>query len=391
MALVTVALFGCTQNKLVIPATSNLNSISLDSTGLVLEADGSASIDFKVTKACARFNHDISSSSCSVVLRVVSTGNAPENYEISSIEEKDTANGIYTLTVTDLEISTNYSDEVRIAILKGSENGSVTYLLSNQSFTVTSSLYTPGSATFTGLPVVYIDTEDDESITSKKEWVNATLSIDGAGDYDNLDETSCLIRGHGNSTWKWAKKPYAIKFESKTPVMGLPKHKKWILLANFMDRTLMRNAIAYDCGQQTSLDWTPHYRYCELVLNGKHHGNYMFVEQVKVDKNRVDITEMEPNDNSEPEISGGYLFELDFHFDNDIQWHTEEGIPFSIKYPDDDDITTKQVDWAKNYIATVENTLYGDDYLDDAKGYKKYIDLQSFVDYWLIYELMVNH
>ena len=92
----------------------------------------------------------------------------------------------------------------------------------------------------------------------------------------------------------------------------MPKHKRWVLLANWMDRTLMRNRVAFKLGECTQLDWTPRGEYVELVLNGKHLGNYLLCEQIKVDENRVNIAEI---DAESEDVSGGYLMELDTYFD----------------------------------------------------------------------------
>jgi hypothetical protein len=372
-------------------ATPVLKSIAITEDSLIIAPQGKIKVDFTVTDADAEFDADATSPGFAVSLMVTTTGKESPNYKITWIQKLDTGKGQYRATITDLGVSSNYCDMVKISIVKSSSGSASISILSDNYFYITSEGYNPVGTTITGLPVVYVNTKGGAGIYSKETWVDATISIDGAGMYDDLTETAVQIRGHGNTTWYWSKKPYALKFEDKTPLLGMLKHKRWILLANLMDRTLMRNAIAYDCGQATSLDWTPHYRYCELMLNGKHIGNYVLIEQVRVDKNRLALTEMKPSDNSEPEITGGYLFELDFHFDNDIQWYTAHGIPCAIKYPDSDEITSTQTQWAKDYMAKVENVLYSNDYLDSEKGYRQYIDLQSFVDYWLIYELMINH
>lgn len=245
---------------------------------------------------------------------------------------------------------------------------------------------------FTGLPIVWIETPGKRPVNSKDVWIEgATIRIDGAGDYDDLESRYLSIRGRGNSTWGYEKKPYALKFDEKAEVLGMPKHKRWCLLANYMDRTLLRNRIAYFLAEQTSLAWTPKTRLVELFLNGKHLGNYLLTEQVRVDNDRIDITEMTPEDNSGEAVTGGYLLELDFHFDNRWQWHTAHNVPFAVKYPDEEDLTSEQFAWIQQYIASVESCLYGSEFKDTERGFRQYIDPQSFVDYWLIYELCVNH
>ena len=254
----------------------------------------------------------------------------------------------------------------------------------------------------TGLPVISISTKGEKPIDSKETWIEAEVSIDGGKEYESLPVLEAKIRGRGNSSWNWPKKPYTLKFKCGTEVLGMPRQKHWTLLANYMDRTLMRNAIAFDCGQATSLDWTPHYRFCELVLNGRHMGNYLLVEQIRADKNRVDVEK------------GGFLLETDFHFDNKFQWYSTHftplapsfmapsplsqlimrtsglGTPFSIRYPEQDKLTPAKANEIISCISIAEQALYGENYLDPETGYRQYYDLQSFADYWLIYELMIN-
>ena len=252
--------------------------------------------------------------------------------------------------------------------------------------------YTLHLSCFTGLPVVRIETPGRQGVWSKEYWVNgSTLWLDGMGKFKDMDATEMAIRGRGNSTWGYDKKPYAIKFTEKQKVMGMPKHKRWVLLANYMDRTLLRNRVAYELARQTSLEWTPGCEFVELFLNGEHLGQYLLAEQVRVDNDRINITEMTPNDNTGNAITGGYLLELDFHFDNMWQWHTNKGVPFSVKFPDEEDLTEPQLKWIKNHIAEAEDTIYGNNFRDKTNGYHKYIDPQSFIDYWLIYEICVNH
>lgn len=252
--------------------------------------------------------------------------------------------------------------------------------------------YTLHLTCFTGLPVVRIETPGRQGVWSKERWVEGSrLWLDGMGRFDNIVDVEMAIRGRGNSTWGYEKKPYNIKFTEKQRVMGMPKHKRWCLLANYMDRTLLRNRVAYYLAEQTSLAWTPHCEFVELILNGEHLGQYLLCEQVRVDNDRIAITEMTPNDNAGDAITGGYLLELDFHYDNLWQWYTAHGVPFSVKFPDEEDLTQQQWEWIIEYIDEVERVLYGNNFKDSENGYAKYIDAQSFIDYWLIYELCVNH
>lgn len=255
-----------------------------------------------------------------------------------------------------------------------------------------STQYSLSLTCFTAIPVMRIETPNRVGIYSKEEWTEqSTLWLDGMGIFEDIDGVQLSIRGRGNSTWGYEKKPYNIKFDKKQEVMGMPKHKRWCLLANYMDRTLIRNKVAYYLAEQTSLAWTPRCEFVELILNGEHLGSYLVAEHIKVDENRVDITEMETTDNSGDAVTGGYLLELDFHFDNEWQWWGASGTPFAVKYPEEEDLTPQQLAWIKGYIGEVESVLYGEGFTDTQNGYAKYIDMQSFVDYWFIYEICVNH
>lgn len=237
---------------------------------------------------------------------------------------------------------------------------------------------------FTGLPVVMIDTPDSAKITSKKDWMKNTrmriYNEQGILDY----EGDLAIKGRGNTTWTAPKKPYALKLDSKSEILGMPKRKRWVLLANYLDKTLMRNHIAFFIAKAKgiSLDWTPRGTFVDLVLNGKHLGNYYLCEQIKIDENRVNVHENTPDD-----IDGGYLLELDVYYDEVNKYRSPiRDLPVMFKEPDEDDLTTAQFEYVKDYFTKVENTLYADDYLETG-NYKDLIDVNTFVDFWFVNEV----
>lgn len=272
-------------------------------------------------------------------------------------------------------------------------SGPVTYRVVNEngdeaSYTVTMQY------SFTGLPVVAINTVAGASVTSKDYWVKATVSIDGAGEYDDIADAGIEIAGRGNSTWYYPKKPYKIRFGERTSVLGMPKHKRWVLLANYNDRTMLRNDVAFYLGRQTSLAWTPHGVFVELVLNNRHAGTYYLCEQVRIDKNRVAINEMKPYAGmaAGDDITGGYLLELDSYFDEDNKFRSAlRSLPVNVKAPDADDIGTAQFNYIRDWFNEAERVLYSDGWLDPGNGYRKYIDVDSFVDMYLVAELIYHY
>jgi spore coat protein CotH len=288
---------------------------------------------------------------------------------------------------------------VHVAVVQQNPSSGVEYYVQSPAVRIQSEPWPVGRVQ-TGLPVVFVNTEGGKAIQSKEEYVNATVQIVGTESLDGLDAVSCQIRGRGNTTWTWPKKPYLVKLDEKQHLFGMHKHKRWVLLANFMDRTLMRNLVSMKVSSMMSnLAWTPGCQPVELVLNGKHVGSYLLIEQVRVDNHRVNITEMAKTDNAGDTVTGGYLLELDFHYDNKYQWMDYHGscnqfwngIPFSVKYPDEDDLTTQQYAYIKKYVSDAATALYGDSFKDPVSGYAKYIDVDSFIDYWIVFEVMGNH
>ena len=384
LVLLQAIVFSCSKREDVVPGRAEpavLTSVTVSTNAVVLSEGESASVSFTVNNPEYEFNYVVSSLGCQVKI-LLSGGMDPEEFRLAEVTP-GAKRGIYTAVIADISNGKGYDREAVIAVAT-----SPGVYVRSQSFRVMSEV-SPAGTVKTGLPIVYVNTENAAPIKSKDTFVNTTVTIKGDGGYPGLDASPARIRGRGNTTWTWPKKPYLIAFDKRQSVLGMPEHKRWVLLANFMDRTLMRNMVAMKVSSMMdNLDWTPRSVPVELVLNGKHQGTYLLIEQVRVDENRVNISE-----------EGGYIFELDFHYDNAVQWMDKHGschgrsggIPFSVKYPDDDEITPEQITYAKNYIAEVASVIYGNYFTDSVSGYAKYLDVDSFIDYWLVYELMTNH
>ena len=242
---------------------------------------------------------------------------------------------------------------------------------------------------YSGLPVVIIDTPNQATIPSKHEdWLEeATITIlnpDGTEDYAGITS----IRGRGNSTWAYPKKPYALKLDEKSEILGMPKHKRWVLLANWMDRTLLRNRVAFQIANSTGLDWNPHGEFVDVILNGKHIGNYYLCEHIKVDKNRVNINELDEDATEGDGITGGYIMELDVYYDEVNKFKSAiRQLPYMFKDPDE--VNEQQFAYMQNYINTMEVSLYNDEELAAGK-FMEYMDIDSYIDWWFVHELAEN-
>ena len=236
--------------------------------------------------------------------------------------------------------------------------------------------------THSGLPVTIINTPNRQDITSKDAYIENTLI--SVFQTDVIDEFCELtnVKGRGNSTWEAPKKPYAIKFNKKKSLLSLPEDKQWVLLANYYDATLLRNDLALYMGNEISLlDWTPHYRFVDLMLNGQYKGIYQLGEKVKISKKRVNVGD------------DGVLMEIDFRcLDEDDRrefYVPHISTPINIKDPDveyDDEIYT----YAKEFVTAADAALFSENYLDSEEGWQKYMDMDSFVDWYIINELAKN-
>lgn len=241
------------------------------------------------------------------------------------------------------------------------------------------------------LPTIYIETENQRPITSKETYIKATLryvDTDGERYYDALG-----IRGRGNSTWNLAKKPYRIKFDKKQEFLGpdYAKAKSWTLIANYADKSLMRNALAAYLGKFAGQPFTAAAQFVDLVLNGEYVGNYQISDQVEVRKKRVDIVEQEEAMTDDSNITGGYLLEIDGFADSEpCKFTTSRGIKITIKSPDDEIIDSRQVDYIKNHIQDFEDALFSPDFSDPAKGYRQYIDENTLLSWYVASELTAN-
>ena len=234
---------------------------------------------------------------------------------------------------------------------------------------------------YTGLPVVRVDTENNAAIADKENWVSATISVSGAADESwNFDGVATEIRGRGNSTWGQPKKPYALKLDSKQKIMGMPKHKRWVLIANYLDNSFMRNQMAFYLSGRLGLDYTVRGEFCDLILNGDYKGLYWLGEAIKCDENRVDIDE-----------DDDWLIEMDVYYDEAWKFKSAvKNLPYMVK--NDDRMATNgeaQLATLKEKIDALERLLYPADGTPD-ETYADTLDIDSWAKFWLVNEIMDN-
>lgn len=218
------------------------------------------------------------------------------------------------------------------------------------------------------------------------------------GQTDNLKTATYdleYIRGRGNSTWGTDKKPYKLKLQKKADLFNMGKNKHWVLLADYYDPTHMRNKMTYWLGQELGMEYTPQCVYVDVVMNGEYYGSYLLCEQVRIDKSRVDIDNLEdtPDATEEPTVTGGYLLSMcPQTLQEGKTFSTDRENEFQIESPEfEEEINEAQCDYIHNYVNDTEKAIYSPDFTDEnGKSYKEYLDVASAIKYYWIQEFSGN-
>ncbi len=229
----------------------------------------------------------------------------------------------------------------------------------------------------TGLHVVTITTVG--SAITKENWLAASLEIDG-----NALEGE--IKGRGNSSWRFPKKSFSLKLNAKTELFEMPEHKRWVLIGNNIDNSLLRNYFASYLGNEifTGHGWNPSFVFVDLVIDGTYWGNYILGEQIKIDKNRVDIKDISKNGIG----NGGFIVEVNRYMDEAFSFVTDMDVPFSLKDPDEVSEDIQQ--YVQQVIQAAEDALFSENFTDAETGYIKYFDVDSVIDWYLVNEITSN-
>jgi hypothetical protein len=227
-----------------------------------------------------------------------------------------------------------------------------------------------------------INTENAAPIMGKdkKDYVNCTFIIDSEIEEWDYNGTG-RIRGRGNSTWLWyPKKPYRIKLDKKSEILGLATEKDWVLLANYRDPTHMMNTFTFIVGEKLGLPYTNHSRYVEVTLNGEYIGLYQLTEQVEQGSSRVAVDDEQ-----------GMLISLDADDGPELNpngednfWSTVYRMPICVKHPED--ATATQLKGVQDDFARLEQSIHDSDYETTAR----LMNIASFIDYMIIQELVYN-
>lgn len=270
--------------------------------------------------------------------------------------------------------------------------------------------------TSSNLPIIVVSTEGQTIADNPKVNVKMGIIDNGPGNrnyyrnpannnqpdpFNNFNGT-VGIEHRGSSSQFFPKKPYGFETRTETgddlkvSLLGMPKESDWILNASYTDKTLMRDVLTYHLSNQMGM-YATRTKFVELVVDGDYKGVYILMEKIKRDANRVNIASLKPTDNSGDALTGGYILKVDKNTGSaDAYWKSPYPannlmeINIMLEYPKKDDITTAQFEYIKNHFTNFEHTLNGPNFKDPINGYAKYIDVNTFVDYFLLTELTYN-
>ena len=241
----------------------------------------------------------------------------------------------------------------------------------------------------TNVPTVYITTDSGQIPWSKTEWWRGTVSVRGYGAFPDIDCDSINLRCRGNSTMTYPKKPFRMKLDKKRDFLGLKKAKNFALLANYIDNTLMRNAMAMKLGEMLGTPYVNHMIPVNLVMNGEYYGSFTVTEKLGINSGSID----------DIDEAKGMLWEIGAD-DEDYVYNpvAYPSLPVAVKDPDPADfagadpffsIENWYNMWKNDLDETMASIKEGAEWGHES-NWDDYIDLESVVNYMLVYDICCN-
>lgn len=258
------------------------------------------------------------------------------------------------------------------------------------------------------LPQIEVNTNGGTIVDEPKISADITISEADVVTYDG----NIGIEFRGATSQTFPKKSYGLETwdenneDINVSLLGFPEEEDWILYGPYSDKSLMRNILIYDLSRDIDM-YASRSKFVELTINNEYQGVYVFMEKLKRDSQRIDINKLNDDENSGEELTGGYILKIDKTAGsnlgegyNDLNSFTSPHAPpnasvgqeinFLYEEPDAEDITTEQKDYISSYVADFENALASSDFMDPVLGYKAYIDVPSFIDFFLLNEISNN-
>ena len=260
----------------------------------------------------------------------------------------------------------------------------------------------------TNIPLIMINTNNQIIVDEPKINVdfkiidNSPNSFNYPSDSGNIYSGIAGIEIRGSYSATLPQKPYGIETRdiqgnnNNVSLFGMPQENDWILIANYNDKTFLRNVLAFDLFEKMG-HYAPRTKLCEVVVNDIYNGIYVFTEKIKRDNGRVDIAKLDLDDNFGDSLTGGYIFRIDYWNQNN-SWISNynnpnfpnDAVRYVYNYPDYDEITVQQKNYIQNLVGDFEDALWSNDFEDSIIGYRPYINTRSFIDYFIVNEFARN-
>ena len=261
--------------------------------------------------------------------------------------------------------------------------------------------------TSSNLPLIVINTngqtiQEGGKIAAKMKVINngvgkVNMPSDAGNNYDGI--IGIEYRGTLNTG---VQNPYNFETRDATganlnvSLLGMPEENDWVLLANYDDKTFMRNILAFQLFQKMS-HYAPRTQMVEVIINNAYQGIYLLAEKIKQDKGRVDIAKLTNTDISGDNLTGGYIFKIDT-YDATNSWisnytpidHPEKVVHYVYDDPEASKIVSQQKTYLKTVVNSFETVLYSPGFADNTTGYPAWIKLNSFMDYFIVSEVSRN-
>ncbi len=260
----------------------------------------------------------------------------------------------------------------------------------------------------TNIPLIMINTNNQLIVDEPKINVdfkvidNFPNSLNYPTDSGNIYSGIAGIEIRGSYSATLPQKPYGIETRdtqgnnNNVSLFGMPQENDWILIANYNDKTFLRNVLSFDLFEKMG-HYAPRTKLCEVVVNDIYNGIYVFTEKIKRDNGRVDIAKLDLDDNFGDSLTGGYIFRVDYWNQNN-SWISNynnpnfpnDAVRYVYNYPDYDEITVQQKNYIQNLVGDFEDALWSNDFENPILGYRPYINTRSFIDYFIVNEFARN-
>lgn len=265
------------------------------------------------------------------------------------------------------------------------------------------------SSLSTYLPIIIINTNGQTIVNEPKITADMKIIHHGGGTLNSINDEPNVYNGkigieiRGASSSKHPQTPYGIETRDSNgnnlnvSLLGMPAENDWVLISNWNDKSFARNLLSYSIFSKMG-HYAPRMQLCEVVVNNEYRGIYLFGEKIKVDKGRTNIANLKSNDLTGDELTGGYIFKTDYYDGAGTFWSSKfspinrSGVypQFIFHDPKGDELVSAQKTYISAYVHALETALYSTTFVNPATGYRAYLDVNSFVDYFILQEVARN-